>query len=266
MAMAAAATQQIDLGAIGITGYPFTLAGWFRVPNVNKLLTLMGVGNSVTGSYHRLLYQGHLTGSAAAISFVGSNSTANSTVSMTPGQWHHVTGVFESATSRRVYLDGGNSGSSFASRAYDGFDRHYVGNFGADLIEVSDAVVFATALSTPQIALLARGFSPLSLPAARDLLSYQNCLRRLNWPGVGPSASATLAPSVVAHPRLRSTMHGRCQIMPLRFRSPFHCEVLVLGGFGTHAELVSNYGLIGGQVSVAGVEQTEVLLSGEVQS
>ncbi len=266
MALSVGQTQLIDLGALGITAYPFTLAGWFRVPNVNKLLTLMGVGNSVTGSYHRLLFQGHTTKHAAAISFVTTTSTAVSATAMVPGMWHHIVGVFEAANLRRVYLDGGNLGTNSASRPFDGLDRFYLGNLGTDAVEVAEAVVFNVAVNSIHVALLAKGLSPLGLPAASQILAYQSCVRRLNWPGRGPVATAASAPGVVPHPRVFPRRNYGSQTMPYRQRGPFHTAQAILQTAGLHSGQQQMAGVSGGQMSVAGVTAGEAALSGEVQS
>lgn len=266
MALSVGQTQLIDLGALGITSYPFTLAGWFRVPNVNKLLTLMGVGNSVTGSYHRLLFQGHTTKHAAAISFVTTTSTAVSATAMVPGTWHHVVGVFEAANLRRVYLDGGNLGTNSANRPFDDLDRFYLGNLGTDAVDVADGALFDVALSSNFVAMLAKGLSPLVLPVAPQMLTYQSCLGRLNWPAFGPTAVAAAAPTAVPHPRIRFFSNRGAQVMPYRLAGPFHSEQAILQTAGLRTGQQQMAGVSGGQMSVAGVTAGEAVLSGEVQS
>jgi hypothetical protein len=268
MALSVGLTQLIDLGALGITGYPFTLAGWFRVPNVNKLLTLMGVGNSVTGSYHRLLFQGHTTNNAAAISFVTTTSTAVSATAMVPGTWHHVVGVFEAANLRRVYLDGGNLGTNSASRPFDGLDRFYLGNLGTDTVDVADVAVFDVALNGNHVATLAKGLSPLVLPVADRMVAYQNCLRRLNWPAFGPAAVAAATPPVVPHPRVFLRRNRSSRTLPYRLRGPFHNEQAMFqtAGLLTGQQQIAGVSGREGQVSVAGLTAGAAGLSGEVQS
>ncbi|MDZ4659296.1 MAG: LamG-like jellyroll fold domain-containing protein [Bythopirellula sp.] len=266
MALSVALTQLIDLGALGITAYPFTLAGWFRVPNVNNLVTLMGIGNSTTGSYHRLIFLGQSTKSAGAVSSITSTATASSTTAMTPGQWHHVVGVFEAANLRRVYLDGGNVGTSSQNRVFDGANQYSLGSLSSDAVEVAEAAVFKVALTAGQIAMLAAGMSPLCLSVFAQLAAYQSCVRRLNWPGRGPVASAASAPGVAAHPRVFWRRNFGSQALPYRLRGPFHSEQTFFQTAGPQAGQQLMAGASGGQMAVAGVAAGAAMLSGEVQS
>ncbi len=214
-------TSLIDLGSVGITGYPFTLAGWFRVPNVNSLLSIMGIGNSATGSYHRLVYTGHAGKVAGAVSFVSSGTTALSSTVMTTGQWHHVVGVFEAANSRRVYLDGGHVGTNSQTRVFDGVDHYFLGNLGINAVDVAEAAVFKVALTAGQISPLALGFSPLCLSVSSQLVAYQSCVRPLNWPAHSATASVGAAPIVVDHPRIFYRQNFGARTIPFRRWAPF---------------------------------------------
>jgi hypothetical protein len=222
MAFAIGQTELVDLGGLSVSGYPFTLAGWFRVPNVNKLLTLMGVGFSTSGSYHRLVHLGNTTKMAGAVSNTGSSSVASSTIAMTPGQWHHVVGVFEAANSRRVYLDGGNVGSHTGSRTFDGADQFVLGNLSStDAVDGAEAGIWNVALSADEIGMLCEGISPLCLPRVGNLLTYQSCVRGLNWPARGPHATAIATPGVMAHPRCFYAFNSSVQTVPNRLPGPF---------------------------------------------
>jgi hypothetical protein len=255
MALSIGQTELVDLGAIGIGGYPFTLTGWFRVPNVSKVLTLMGVGFSSSGSYHRLIHLGSTTKTAGAVSNVGSSTTAVSSIAMTPGQWHHLVGVFEAANSRRVYLDGGNSGTNAGNRTFDGADQFILGNLNStDTLDVAEVGIWNVALSVSEIGMLADGMSPVCLPMAGNLLVYQSCVRELNWLSVGPQAFASAAPNVVAHPRCFFALNESMQTVPNRLPGPF-CS--------THGELLGTIARTG-QLFVVGNEIGQLKSSGMV--
>jgi hypothetical protein len=254
-------TSLIELGAAGITGYPFTLTGWFRVPNVNVLLTLMGINNSTTGSYHRLVYAGHSSQSVGAISYVSTTSTAWSSIPMSTGQWHHVAGVFEAANLRRVYLDGGNVGTSSQNRVFDGANQTFVGSLGTNAVDVAEAAVFNVALTAGQVGQLARGFSPLCLPVAAHLAAYQCCMRHLNWPARGLVATASVAPTAVDHPRILYRQNFGARTMPLRRWAPFQLARGELHGMNLadgQPGQASQSGQAEGQIAGAGVNIREL--------
>jgi len=267
MAISLSQAEVVDLGTLPIDGYPFTLAGWFRVPSVTKWLTLMQLENTATNSYHSIIYEGSLAGKAAAVSKVGATGRAKSTISMTPGQWHHVTGVFESDTLRRVYLDGGNMGTSAHLRAFDGLDQFELGNVTtSDGVDVAEAGVFDGVLSNEEIAMLGIGCPMLSLPSAAQLLTYHDCVRGLNRPGVGPVASSAGVFTVVEHPRVMSSSGGLSQLQPFRIHGPYHIdEESSRTSFSEQAQqCVTGIDDGAGQPSVAGITSDGRTHYGEV--
>jgi hypothetical protein len=269
MALSINNTEVVDLGSLPISGHPFTLAGWFRVPNVSKLLTLLRVENSQTGSYHAIYFRGNIDDRAGAISKVGVAAAAKSTTPMIPGQWHHVAGVFEADDLRRVYLDGGSIGTSSSSRIFDGADQTVLGNISSsDAVDVAEIAVIDGALSEEQIAILASGFSILCLPSVARLMTYHDCLRGINRPGVGPVATNSGTPSVTAHPRVMWSSGGRSQLQPFRIRGPLRIDRdSCRTSFSEQAQQsVAGVGDNAGQTSVAGIDSNSTVLYGEVHN
>lgn len=257
MALSLSQTEVVDLGSLPINNLPFTLAGWFRVPNVPKWLTLLRVENTQTGSYHSIYFRGNVDNVAAAISKVGVAAAAKSTTPMIPGQWHHVTGVFEADDVRRVYLDGGNMGASFLTRVFEGTDLSVLGNIrSSDTVDVAEIGIIDGVLSDEEIVMLASGCSMLNLPSAAQLLTYHDCVRGVNRPGLGPVASSAGTPTVVDQPRVLWSSGGLSQVQPFRIRGPLQIDQeSYRTSFSEQAEL-----------SVAGIASDSVVLHGEVLS
>ena len=267
MALAINQGSLISLATTAISDYPFALLGWFRVPNVAKLLSLMSVQNSTTGSNHRLYYEGNSTLKVVATSFVVNPGTARSAITMTTNQWHHVVGVFESDANRRVYLDGGNMGASFNNRDFDGAHLLTLGNsLSTDAIDAADCAVITGVPNANQIAQLARGMSVLTLPIADQILAYQSCVRGLNWPALGPPATSSTAAGVIAHPRVFAACGGCGCVMPNRVGGPFYLDQRELCAGAVSGADVFNCGATprSGQFSVAGVVADEFGFRGEV--
>jgi hypothetical protein len=257
----------VDLGSLGITGHPFTLVGWFRVPSVSSLLTLMRIDNTLTSSYHAVIYEGQSAGQVAVVSKVGVTGAARTTLAMTPGTWHHVVGVFEADDARRVYLDGGDMGSSAHLRVFDGANQYRVGNTGtSDLVDVAEAAIFAAVLSDAEIGMLARGCPVLALPRANSLLTYHDFVRGINRPGSGPLASVAGTPTVVSHPRVLQARGGRTLAQPCRTCGPFQVdERSCRSSFIEHGQqTVAGVAGVAGQASVAGIDSNSAALFGEV--
>jgi len=176
---------------------------------------------------------------------------------MIPGQWHQVTGLFNSASQRTVYLDGGNSGSNGSPRPFNEPDNFVLGNFRTnDYVDVAEAAVIDRALTIGEIEQLALGLSVLSLPASRNLVTYQQCIRRLNQPGFGPAASSGQTLGVAEHPRVFTANSDHSAAMPFRRRGPLNldrgeCQA----SFSEQAEL-----------AVAGVDSDNTFYYGEALS
>ena len=98
-----------------VTNYPFTMACWLSTTNYypsavetalwNQEWLYLGDGTQ-SAMYYAL---GIGTAAPAMATQEARNSTAyfnNSTTSVTNGSWHHLVGVYNSATSRVLYLDG----------------------------------------------------------------------------------------------------------------------------------------------------------------
>ena len=58
MALSLGQLEVVDLGSLPISSLPFTMVGWFRVPNVSKWITLMQLKNTATTSYHSIIFEG----------------------------------------------------------------------------------------------------------------------------------------------------------------------------------------------------------------
>ncbi len=167
--------------------YPFAMALWFKPGALNLDMVLASLADpSVEDNFHALLFKGTLgtnlihalSDDAAAISASGLSSLV----------WYHILGVWESASSRKVYLDGTNEGVDATNKTIAGINQLTVGRLGKltptnpTQGSVSDVAVWdLTTIFTPEerIQLGIFGASPL-LMRADQLVSYSPA------PGVTP--------------------------------------------------------------------------------
>lgn len=90
-----------------IANYPFTISAWVKPSRVNVIQTLVMFGNSATNttSYGiRLL----ATGAPSAVAQNTTARTATSTTILQANKRYHIIGVFNSSTSRTIYVDNSN--------------------------------------------------------------------------------------------------------------------------------------------------------------
>lgn len=85
--------------------YPITFSCWFNPSSVTVNQYLMAISSSTTANNYFAL-QITTTGKAVClVDSAGTMQSATSTASLTVGTWYHLCAVFQSATSRFIYLN-----------------------------------------------------------------------------------------------------------------------------------------------------------------
>ncbi|MEQ8211965.1 MAG: LamG domain-containing protein [Lacipirellulaceae bacterium] len=235
-----------------LVDYPFTIAGWFRVSGDNVITPLVSLENTTAGVYYDIFYAGQSSDRPIARTRSGGSSLAIAGAAMNPDQWHHVVGVFASANSRAVYLDGGNKGTNSSSHSFTAPTELVIGNyFHAGATDVAEAMIFDAALSDEEVAALASGLPVWSLPVARNLTAYYEFLSETRRPGLGPELSTSGTPTFVDHPKLLRAGSSGVALAPARQRGPFFKPA---GEFHTLSSEVGSVAHAG----VASISQTQL--------
>ena len=195
-----------DTGIIDVT--PATLAVWFNADNVTSDYTILWLGaNNSDVKYLALKIMGAQGGDPVrAETAYGEVRSADTSAGYTASAWHHGCAVFAAANDRRVYLDGGNKGTSALDRsigtdldrvaiaAHEGSTPVY---FDGTLAE---AAVWNVTLTDAEVAILALGYSPLFV-RSQSLLFYVPLIRDTDNDIVGGlHLTAGGTPTVSAHP------------------------------------------------------------------
>ncbi len=241
---------------VSVSGYPFSLIGWFRVPDVTSSTLLMGIASVSTGARCDVYFAGDGTKEAIAKTKIGSSfGAASTTLPMTPGKWHHLAAVFSSDSERKIYIDGGNFGVNNDNFPISAMSFFYFGNlYGSVLVDVAEVSVIQAAVSAEQAAAFANGSPVLASPYSRNTVTYHDCIRQTNHPGLGPKFIVVGSPAATDHPRVLHTVGGHSIAMPSRFRGPWHAE----------QTLIRSLPAAQGQLSISGVSSNDSILSGEV--
>jgi hypothetical protein len=164
---------------------PFTICGWFNADNISVESTIAGCTDSASSGDYAVL-EFLATGAIRALVVnPGVGSAAASTTANVSAGDHHGCAVFATSTDRRVYLDGGNKGTSTGSVATTGINRFFIGlqdvvggagqRFGLDG-RIWEAAVWTASLTDAEVAILALGYSPRFVRPA-SLVRY--------WPIIG---------------------------------------------------------------------------------
>jgi len=172
-------SARIHVSSAVVTATPYTMACWFRTTNMTQVSALLSLTSS-SNQYSTLFFRGDVASGPIDILIEagGAQNVARSTTGCTSGQWHHACGVFTSAASRTVYLDGGSSATNTASNNPT-LNQTEIGAwlssfwFSGDIAEVG---VWNVALTAAEVASLAKGVSP-ALVRPQSLVTYLPLIR-----------------------------------------------------------------------------------------
>ena len=109
-------SQYIERADMALTAYPFTFAAWINTDTIAGTDAIIQIGNSATTTTY---YGIQLLNWAPSI--VARNTTAYTATSahvISPWTWYHVVGVFTSATSRTLYVNGVQEGTNATSTTF----------------------------------------------------------------------------------------------------------------------------------------------------
>lgn len=168
--------KKTGIATFPITGYPFTLCGWVKytgTPAAGSGHCIIAGADNTTSSQQYFLFLLETTGNINAVQFIH-NATFNEnkgTVNLTADVWHHVVGVYASATDRRQYVNGSLDGNSTASFAIPS-NLDSIG-LGASVdstpssiaanVDIAECAQWDGELTVPQIVALSKGVSPLNI-------------------------------------------------------------------------------------------------------
>ena len=210
--------QYLQVGSAIVTSAPLTMACWFNCDSVDLTGCLVSVTNSgIAGGITRLAMfaAGAISGDPVRVIASDAalkNGIAATTRGYSANFWHHTAGVFTSASSRSVYLDGGNSATDTTSITPTLLDRTNIGvqflqsaggTSGISFMDglIAEVGIWNAALTAAEIASLAKGMTcdkvrPQSLvfyaPLVRDLIDQKGGLPITNNNGA----------TVANHPRV----------------------------------------------------------------
>lgn len=203
------ANQYLSIDSASVSAYPFSFSCWINVESQVANMAPFWIGDKdVTNNYHWIsLAGGNLYIESRNTSLTGAS------VSYTPsnGTWAFIAGVWASATSRKIYLNGSSTtAEGTTSVLFGSADRMTIGRAGDSSPDryfdglIAEAGFWDIALTTAEIDSLAKGFSPLCIRTA-SLLNYWNLLGN-NSPetDIVGGFNLTLAgtPAVAPHPRI----------------------------------------------------------------
>lgn len=209
-----ASSHYLEYAAGIISAYPFSMCCWFNSDDTTNQQVLMGNYNSVTDFRAQLLLASGNVASdpvrAYSANSGGTSASAATSAGYTANTWYHAAGVWSSATSRVVYLNGGNSGSDTTNVTMSAGNRFGIGSFissgsrGSHMSgSIAEAALWTVALTAAEVASLATGISPLFIRPA-SLAAYWPIVGRTS-PEICPKGGTDMTVSgatAAAHPRI----------------------------------------------------------------
>ena len=192
------------------SAYPFTLACWFRADNVTGVHTLMGVFES--GSTNNRFYieaNGVVAGDEVrAVSKTTTTVSSASASAFVADTWYHACGVYTSATSRLVYLDGVAGTASTFNMTPSGMDRTSIGVLDSSTQSAwhngagCEYGWWNVALTADEVRALARKASPMRIRPG-SLVRYDPFWGKTEFDLMGGTAFTLTGTTAYQHPPIR---------------------------------------------------------------
>ena len=110
-------SQYAERTGINLTAYPFTFSVWVNTSRLNATQSILHIGNSGSTT----VYYGLEISSTWVPAIVARNTTSyvgTSNEKLYTWQWYHIVGVFTSATSRILYVNGDQRAANTSSVLY----------------------------------------------------------------------------------------------------------------------------------------------------
>lgn len=183
-----AAEDYLERDETPVTTPPFTMACWAQTDDVNTYEVMMSMANKDAAYDRHMLWLSNRTGDPveAYTSNSGGGNYATTTSGITANQPFHACGVWISDNERHAYINGGSEGVNNNSRSASGINRVSIGRLGDSTPgsywsgKIWEAAIWNVALADEEVAILARGFSPLFV-RPQDLVAYWPLHRRHNY-------------------------------------------------------------------------------------
>lgn len=210
--------QYLQVGSAVLTAAPLTMACWFNSDLITASQTLVSITNSgVTGGITRFAIFAGGSISGRPVRAIASDTSLNNGIAATTSgysanTWHHAAGVFTSASSRSVYIDGGNSATDTTSITPTLLDRT---NIGVQFLQtaggtsgiaftdgrIAEVGIWNTSLTAAEVASLAKGMT-CDKVRPQNLVFYAPLVRDLQDTKGGLTITNNNGATVANHPRI----------------------------------------------------------------
>jgi hypothetical protein len=197
-------TGGITTSSAPVTAAPLTIAAISANNSLTVLRVIARIWDGTNDNRFETRYQGDVAGDPvrAFTAAAGAGANASSTAAYSATTWNHVTGVFASAASRTVYLDGGNNATNTTSRTPTGVNAvEIIPGIGTGVnTDVAEVGIWDATLTADEIVSLSKGFKPFRV-RPQSLVFYSPLVREV----VDLSKAITLTRtglSIIDHPRV----------------------------------------------------------------
>ncbi len=204
-------SDKLGIDTALVTAEPLSFSAWVNTTS-NGLNTILATESLYPGNWANgwiLFTNNFVVWAYTASGAAHAGSFAASTASISSGVWSHCAAVFAAANDRRAYANGANKGTEATSRAVDsGVNKTRIGVRASSEIQyctgtIAEAAAWNVALTDDEVAILAKGYSPLLVRPA-SLIAYWPLVGRYSTEislksGFGLGVTGT---TVAAHPRV----------------------------------------------------------------
>lgn len=172
-------TEYLQYGSPVHTTEPMTMAAWLYTDSIAIEESAMGIFDTAGGStWYALELRGQdANDPVSAFQRGTADGVARSSSGPSANTWFHGCAVFTSSTSRAAFFNGGSKGTDSTEITTAGLDVTCIGGRRDSTPSaywsgsIAECAIWSVALSDAEVALLAKGFSPLFFQP-QNLVSY----------------------------------------------------------------------------------------------
>jgi len=197
-----ASSQYLERASAPVDAAPLTIAAWCYVDDSSAIHGIISLNSGVLTESFFIVSRTDRKLRAYTYTAAGGYS-AETTTTFTDNTWFHACGVFAASDSRAAYINGGGKGTNATNVVPAGINTTTVGDAGSGTIyfsgAIAEAAIWNVALTDDEVAMLAKGFSPLFI-RPQNLVAYWPLVRADQDVVGGYDLTPVNSPTIAAHP------------------------------------------------------------------
>jgi len=201
----AASSQYLNATSASTAAYPVTLSAFCKFNDTAVNRVILAFGRTVTPFHRQVIFR--TSANRFSAQSVGSSSQEALSATLTAVETRHICGVFTSATSREIFVNGISGGTNSGSSTLNDLDQPAIGSRNSGSFGlfwdglIAEAAIWTAALNADEIGSLADGMTCDKVDP-QSLVFYAPLIRDLQDVRGGLTITNNNSATVANHPRV----------------------------------------------------------------